>query len=475
MAASTTVKQATLYDPAGKAKPVVVDVGSSKASELQKAGWTLNKVSTAMPKASVTPSSVANANTGQTLKAYNQQGGTVYVKPGEYNQGISLTNPALLSADQQKANADINAGQDAKIKETMEANGELPTFKGAIEDQNKIVEEYGSEFGYTDNSEKPKTISLKDEYAKLQETYKTSELETQLTDLQKEQKDIEARRRARKDYEASKPVAMGVISGKQSEIDKQEAELLDANLRQQDYLTNQLKNKYSTIETMMNLTQTDYTNAVSAYDKQFSQNMQVMNYLKGVQETVNTKANQVRDDARANLTLITNAITSGGTTYDALPEATKAQISKYEIMAGLPTGFTKALQNKNPKADILSTTTRQTSDGSKYADALLRDNNGKITVQSVYIGKEKISGTGSGVSAEEKERKQKVANFQKDAAEWIAKLDEKDSVTDQYKYEWGTAYDSMKTKYPEFESLIDEALGGGYNKDNENWYGRAKR
>jgi hypothetical protein len=384
----------------------VADVAALQS--LSKAGGKEISVPTSVLKpASVAPSTTANAAAGQTAKAYNAKGEAVYVKPGEYNPGISLTNPTILNAEQQKATQDINAGQDATIKSQMEAAGDIPTVKGAIAEDQAILDEYGAKFGYDKTTtEKPAVVSLKDTYADLQKTYNTGELETQLTDLQKEQKDIEARTRARKEYEASKPVAMGVISGKQSEIEKQEAELLDANLRQQDYLTNQLKNKYSTIETMMNLTQKDYENSVSNYDKQFSQNMQVMNYLKGVEETVNTKANQVRDDARANLTIITNAITSGGMTYDDLPATTKTQISKYEIMAGLPTGFTKALQNKNPKSDILSTTTRQEANGSKYADILTRDQSGKISVQSIYLGKEKlpVSSSGGETKAEIAER-----------------------------------------------------------------------
>lgn len=42
MATDTSQKKATLYDPTGQKTPVIVDVGSSQASQLQSQGWTLN-------------------------------------------------------------------------------------------------------------------------------------------------------------------------------------------------------------------------------------------------------------------------------------------------------------------------------------------------------------------------------------------------------------------------------------------------
>ncbi len=456
---------------------------TTELTKLSKAGGKpINAPTSALKPASVAPAVAPNKDINQVTTGYDKAGQKVFVKPGEYNPGISFTNPTILTPEQKKATEDANSGQDATIKKSMETSGDLPNVKNSISEDQAILDEYGSKFGYDKNTDKPKATSMVDEYAKLQKTYDTASLENSLTDLQKEQKDIEAATRARKDYEASKAgVSMGVISGKQSEIEKQQAELLDANLRKQDYINSQLKNKYSTIETMMNLKQTDYTNSVASYDKQFSQNMQVMNYLQGVENSVNTKANQVRDDARANLTIITNAITSGGMKYDELPVNTKNQISKYEVMAGLPTGFTQALQNKNPKADILSTTTRQEGNGNKYADVLLRDQSGKITVHSVLLGKEKITGTNTGLTQQEKDERELVANLKKDAADWITKLDEKDSDTEtNYKYDWGTAYDSMMTKYgsdlgDKASQLIDKMLGGGYDQASGEWKGRANR
>ena len=46
-----------------------------------------------LPKATLAPSKLLNSATGQTLKAYDSTGAVVYVKPGEYNPGISATAP----------------------------------------------------------------------------------------------------------------------------------------------------------------------------------------------------------------------------------------------------------------------------------------------------------------------------------------------------------------------------------------------
>lgn len=66
----------------------------------------------------------------------------------------------------------------------------------------------------------------------------------------------------------------------------------------------------------------------------------------------------------------------------------------------------------------------------------------------------------------EKAEMKKVENFQKDAAEYIQKLDSGD-------LSWGTAYDALKAKYTDFPStVIDNVLGGGMKEDGS-WWGRA--
>jgi hypothetical protein len=67
-------------------------------------------------------------------------------------------------------------------------------------------------------------------------------------------------------------------------------------------------------------------------------------------------------------------------------------------------------------------------------------------------------------SPEDKE----TASFKSDAASYIEKLDKGE-------VKWGTAFDSLKTKFPmASDALIDQMLGGGYDESKGGWWGRAK-
>jgi len=106
---------------------------------------------------------------------------------------------------------------------------------------------------------------------------------------------------------------------------------------------------------------------------------------------------RTEDNARANLSIIYNSITAGNTEWAGMDQATKNQITKLEQEAGLPAGFTEGLHNNNPAQDIISTTSRQESNGDSYADVIMRDHKtGAISVQHIFLGKSKVSGSGGG-------------------------------------------------------------------------------
>lgn len=470
--AAPVAKQATLYDPSGKGKPVVVDVGSGKASELQKQGWTLTdknaKPVAKLPVASGAPSAVKGGV--NTLPGYdvNNNGAPVFVEPGKYYQGISATPVDSIS----KANDLINERQQADYDE--KAAVDEPQVRGSVVDQTKeLVDGLGDII--TGGKEKPTAPKMEDTYNTLRDTYKITDLETQLADANKEEAELRAADKARREAEANKGVDLNVIEGRRNEITKQTNEALDRIMRNKQYLSDQLNSKYSMVQTMMNLKQTDYQNAVTDYDKNFNQNLQMINFVRGVQKDQITEQDKKRDDARANFTVMANAITTGGMDYNDLPADQKLLANKLELQSGFPIGFLASLKSKNPKSDIITTTTRTEANGNKYADIIMRDTKtGKVWTEHQLLGKEKVSGSGGGVDSATKERKQEVAGFKKDAADWIEKLDQKDEFGN-LKYDWGSAYDSMKVKYPQFEDLIDESLGGGFDKSKNAYYGRADR
>jgi hypothetical protein len=188
---------------------------------------------------------------------------------------------------------------------------------------------------------------------------------------------------------------LNVISGRVSEAQQQENEKLMAVNNSIKTVTDQLTVKYNTIESMMKYTGQDYANSVDAYNTQFTQNMSVMNMVKGMVDEQKSDEEKVADNARANLQIIYNNMPADG----IVDKAQKANITKLELQAGLPAGFYENVTSANPKADVLSTTTRE-SGGIKYADVLMKNSDGSITTKTVTLGNS--SGGSSTETAAEK-------------------------------------------------------------------------
>jgi len=248
--------------------------------------------------------------------------------------------------------------------------------------------------------EKPESTSMVDTYKAMLADKSVTDLENQLNDLQAQARDIQAISISRTNAEKGKAVPMNVISGRVSEAQQQENEKLLAVNNSIKTITDQLNTKYNSIESIMKYTGQDYTNAVDAYDKQFSQNMQVMNMVKGMVDTEKSDLEREEDNARANLQIIYNNIPADGIT----DPATQASITKLELKSGLPVGFYENITSKNLKADILSTTTRE--DGTnKYADVVMRNADGSLTTKTVSLGKTNLSASNAGLTAQEVKNK----------------------------------------------------------------------
>jgi len=344
---------------------------------------------------------------------------------GLFGQGFQLwtgDNNAVINQNQQ-------TDFQTKEQEAAPPTTDMPTT-GTIEDAMKPYT------GILDKltADKPEVPSMEDAFRDEMAKNGIPELEQSVNDLTKQKQDIEAEQRQRKQTEEGKPVAMGVIAGRTSEIDRQEYEKLDYVGRQIDYATNQLNTKYAMVNTIMGLKQTDYANAKADYDSSFSQAMQMIDFVKGVTKDwkdekwrTYTEEQRVKerteDNARANLTVIYNSITSGNTDYGSLDATTKSNITKMELESGFPVGFVQKLHNNNPKQDIVSTTSRQEPNGDSYADIIMRDKTtGAVSVQHIFLGKEKMAKTSSSSSSTSAGN---IGNVTKDQAGGLSFTDKK--------------------------------------------------
>lgn len=184
----------------------------------------------------------------------------------------------------------------------------------------------------------PEPLKRVEEFEKMRTELGVADLEKSLTDLKAEQDELYAQLRIEKATEEGKPVALGVISGRISEHERQYLERADYLGRQVSRITDELNTKYNLVNTYMNLMGLDYQDAVSRYDKEFQQNLQIYDIIAGERKEARSAYEYDQTAARSNLQIYMNAIASGNMTYDSMSVDQKLMVSKLEVQSGLPIG-----------------------------------------------------------------------------------------------------------------------------------------
>jgi len=235
------------------------------------------------------------------------------------------------------------------------------------------------------------------EVPSLLETFKTQKTEAGLDTLQEEintlkaaERELVAETRQRKQGEIDKPVAMGVIGGRVTEVERQQSERIDVVQRQLANKTDQYNSALNGIQMIMSFTQQDYDNATASFNSQFTQNLATINAITGIQNDQKDEVQRAKDNANATLSVMMNAVTSGNINYSDLSSDQKLNISKLEARAGLPVGFMSNLK-MSPSDKLLNV-------NPDTGEALMIDENGNFIVKKTGMtiapkaGKE-LSGT----------------------------------------------------------------------------------
>lgn len=245
----------------------------------------------------------------------------------------------------------------------------------------------------------PAVPSLMTDYEALRSSQGVAAVETQINTLTKTIADTEASLRQGLYDEEGRLAPMTVIGTRQLELKRQGQEQLDSLNRRKATLVDELNTKTTLISNLMNLKQTDYANAVDAYNTAFSQQITLMNILENRETKEDQEANQVKDDARANLNIIANAVKESGTSWLSVDPAIKAQVKLLEARAGLPQGIMEAFVTSNPTANVLAQTTGTDAEGNQIVTFIYADKNGMPgAVKTVLTGGVKeATGTGEGV------------------------------------------------------------------------------
>lgn len=223
---------------------------------------------------------------------------------------------------------------------------------------------------------------------------------------------LDASWKALHDTEDNRVVSTSIIRRRQSaeeiQYNQQRAELVAAR----NTAATRLDQKYGVLNTIVTLTGKDMENAQQDYQRKFDNTIKLQTLLSNQEDKQQTQAEKLRDDARANLTVMTDALKSGNANWDTLSPSTKADIKKLEIQAGYPPGFTQFVHANVDNAKAFLTPIEQ-ADGTVIIPVVTTNPDGTPGLNYINTGiKKKVTGSGGGgggATATAKANKQKIA------------------------------------------------------------------
>ena len=221
----------------------------------------------------------------------------------------------------------------------------------------------------TNSTTGPTAPNLVDTYNKLRADNNLDNLESQVNDVNKSINDLDAAYLAGTHKVEGQLAPMEILQGRTNVLQQQYNEQRTVLVNQQNELNQQITQKNNVISQMMTLTQQDYTNARSAYNDSFDQALQL-------QQLHNTEQNTAQDNARANLNILANAISTSGKNWNDVSASMKTSIQQLELQAGLPAGSMQTFITTKPKANLLATVNGTDSSGNDIVTFVYADENG---------------------------------------------------------------------------------------------------
>jgi len=290
---------------------------------------------------------------------------------------VELTQPELVGTSDSARDAEDKADADKVVSEEEE-----------LINQNREIQRLQNETllkqlqaGLEDPVDVP---SFEDVYATMRSEMGLTAIEKGITDIDAEIAELDASQRKGEFREEGRMAPMGIIQGRQREIQRQGAEQRNDLLREKAILVDQQSTAINAIDTIMKFQQLDYQNASDKYNKEFQQALQLQDALRaGRAEERTEKAiekseeEKLREIASANAQVYINNLTEAGISFDdASPEVQNA-LTKEIVKAGMDVSVVRAFMNAIPDAKLLSTVQGVDASGNDIVTFMYADKDGK--------------------------------------------------------------------------------------------------
>lgn len=222
----------------------------------------------------------------------------------------------------------------------------------------------------------PQAPDLTDTYNQLRSANKVEDAEKAVSDAQAALDTLDAAYMAGKHGVGNEMKPMQILRGEQALLGEQYNEQRFLAQNKLSLVQGLLKTKQDVIANIMDMTQKSYDNARQAYNDNFNHAIDLQKMFTDAKNTEwdharlisndaadrvyqnltlqNTIDNQMRDDARANLTTVSNIIKDSGKGWDQVSASMKTQIQSLEVKGGLPPGTMEAFIRSKPKANLLA-------------------------------------------------------------------------------------------------------------------------
>lgn len=265
----------------------------------------------------------------------------------------------------------------------LEALTAPPTKDGVPSDLTTSLDYYSKILNPTEKA--PEAFNATKTLEDLRKKYGVADQEAELNKLKAEEDQLLAEQEQNVHYQQGKPVSMGVIQGRVSEVERAAKERLDFIGRQKQIIYDGLQTAYGVIQQTMDAGNMDYQNAQKKYNDDFNRNLQIMGVIRGVNQDALTAEEKAKDNALSNLQIMFNNLSEGNLKFSDMSPEQQTAWQKIEAQAGLPIGTIEQVGNRNPSGKIISSSTRDVG-GVKYFDAIVQMPDGSLKVDTVKVG-----------------------------------------------------------------------------------------